>query len=78
LVRTASPSCAARKALTPTSTIAGRRTSWRLAGDTAREATSDKAKGLRAKSHQLKNLLAELMMENRLLKKGADRRVSDP
>jgi len=40
-----------------------------LAGDTAREATSDDVKGLRAESHQLKELLAELMMENRLLKK---------
>jgi transposase len=41
----------------------------RLAGDTAREATSDKVKGLRAETHQLKEFLAELMMENRLLKK---------
>src|SRR6195256_103003 len=41
----------------------------RLAGDTAREATSDDVKGLRAEAHQLKELLAELMMENRLLKK---------
>ena len=41
----------------------------RLAGDTAREATSDEVKELRAESHQLKELLAELMMENRLLKK---------
>jgi len=40
-----------------------------LAGDIAREATSDDVKGLRAESHQLKELLAELMMENRLLKK---------
>jgi transposase len=39
----------------------------RLAGDTAREATSDEVKGLRAESHQLKELLAELMMENRVL-----------
>src|ERR1700740_2663931 len=41
----------------------------RLAGDTAREATSDEVKGLRAEGHQIKELLAELMMENRLLKK---------
>ena len=41
----------------------------RLAGDTAREATSDEVKGLRAEAHQLKELVAELMMENRLLKK---------
>src|ERR1700691_33718 len=39
----------------------------RLAGDTAREATSDEVKGLRAESRQLKELLAELMMENRVL-----------
>jgi transposase-like protein len=32
----------------------------RLAGDTAREATSDEVKGLRAETHQLKELLAEL------------------
>ena len=41
----------------------------RLAGDTAREATSDEVKGLRAETQQLKELLAELMMENRVLKK---------
>ena len=41
----------------------------RLAGDTTREATSDEVKGLRAETHQLKELLAELMMENRVLKK---------
>jgi len=41
----------------------------RLAGDTAREATSDDVKGLRAEAHQLKELLADLLLENRLLKK---------
>ncbi len=41
----------------------------RLAGDTAREATSDEVKSLRAESSQLKEMLAELLMENRLLKK---------
>src|ERR1700739_3504193 len=41
----------------------------RLAGDTAREATSDEVKGLLGETHQLKELLAELMVENRLLKK---------
>src|SRR5215472_11520798 len=41
----------------------------RLAGDTAREATSDEVKDLRAESGQLKELLAELLLENRLLKK---------
>jgi len=41
----------------------------RLAGDTAREATSDEVKNLRAESSALKETLAELLMENRLLKK---------
>src|SRR5438552_8567945 len=35
----------------------------RLAGDSAREATSDEVRGLRAETHQLRELLAELMME---------------
>src|SRR5271154_3778142 len=41
----------------------------RPAGDTAREATSDEVKGLRAEAHQRKELMAALMLENRLLKK---------
>ena len=41
----------------------------RLAGDTAREATSDEVKEIQAQARQLKELVAELMMENRLLKK---------
>ena len=41
----------------------------RLAGDTAREATSDEVKQLRAESSALKETLGELLMENRLLKK---------
>src|SRR5208283_4240042 len=41
----------------------------RLAGDTVREATSDDVKGLRAEARQLKEALAEVMLENRLLKK---------
>jgi transposase len=41
----------------------------RLAGDTAREATSDEVKGLRGETHQLKELVAELLVENRVLKK---------
>ena len=41
----------------------------RLAGDTKREATSDEVKELRAQSVQLKELLAEMMLENRLLNK---------
>ena len=41
----------------------------RLAGDTARQATSNEVKGLRAEAHDLKEALAEQMLENRLLKK---------
>jgi len=41
----------------------------RLAGDTAREATSDEVKQLRSESAALKEVLAEQVMEIRLLKK---------
>jgi hypothetical protein len=45
----------------------------RLAWDTAREATSDEVKVLRAEARQLKEALAEVTLENRLLKKKRDR-----
>ena len=41
----------------------------RLAGDTAREATSDDVKGLRREAAALKEVVADLTLENRLLKK---------
>jgi len=41
----------------------------RLSGDTAREATSDEVKQLRSGASALKETLADLLMENRLLKK---------
>ena len=41
----------------------------RLAGDTARQATSNEVKALRAEARDLKEALAEQMLENRLLKK---------
>lgn len=41
----------------------------RLNGDTERQATSDEVKDLRRESTALKETLAELMLENRLLKK---------
>ena len=41
----------------------------RLAGDTARSATSDEVKALRKESRDLKEALADLTLENRLLKK---------
>ena len=45
----------------------------RLAGDTARAATSDEVKDLRREASALKEVVAELMLENRLLKKKHDR-----
>ena len=41
----------------------------RLAGDTARQATSEEVKALRREAAQLKDALAETVLENRLLKK---------
>src|ERR671926_1977255 len=41
----------------------------RLAGDTARAATSDEVKDLRREAGALKEAVAELLLENRLLKK---------
>ena len=41
----------------------------RLAGDTAREATSSEVTDLRSENDQLKQLVAELSLRNRFLKK---------
>lgn len=41
----------------------------RLAGDTVRQATSSEVKDLRAESSALKEVVADLTLENRLLKK---------
>ena len=41
----------------------------RLAGDTARAATSDEVRDLRREAGALKEVVAELVLENRLLKK---------
>ena len=41
----------------------------RLSGDTVREAGSDEVKALRSESAQLKEALAEALLENRVLKK---------
>ena len=41
----------------------------RLAGDTARQASSPEVKELRSQSSALKEVVAELTLENRLLKK---------
>ena len=53
---------------------AGRRRSWRRArngsrGDTARQASSGEVKSLRRESRALKEVVAELTLENRLRKK---------
>ncbi len=39
-----------------------------LAGDTVREATSDEVKGLRAENRELKEVVAEITLKNRVLK----------
>ena len=71
--RTASPSCAAgRDRREPLLQLvegvleAGRK---RLSGDTARQASSGEVKDLRREMHDLKEALAEQVLENRLLKK---------
>jgi transposase len=72
--RSASPSCAARKAFAQCLYYvwfkelmeAGKR---RLAGDTARTATTDEVKDLRREASALKECVADLTLENRLLKK---------
>jgi transposase len=39
-----------------------------LAGDTVREATSDEVKGLRSENRELKEVVAEITLNNRVLK----------
>ena len=41
----------------------------RLQGDTLREANSDEVSGLKQENEQLKQLVAELSLKNRVLKK---------
>ena len=41
----------------------------RLAGDTERQANTDEVKNLRLEMHDMKELVADLTLENRLLKK---------
>jgi transposase len=49
----------------------------RLTGDTKREATSSEVDGLRQENEQLKQVVAELLLKNRVLKKSAVGRESD-
>ena len=44
----------------------------RLNGDTKREATSDEVTGLRQENDQLKQIVAELSLDNRKLKKSSN------
>jgi transposase len=50
----------------------------RLAGDTARQASSPEVKDLRAESAALKEAVADLTLENRLLKKSMVADGEDP
>jgi transposase len=68
---TASPNCAGARELPKACTTkefleAGKR---RLAGDTARAATTDEVKDLRREAQELKEVVAEQALELRLLKK---------
>src|SRR6202044_2724426 len=73
--RRASPNSVGARASPRRCTMAGRKSSWRpargdsLAGDTARAATSDEVKDLRREAQALKEVVADLTLENRLLKK---------
>ena len=49
----------------------------RLTGDMRREATSSEVDGLRHENEQLKQVVAELLLKNRVLKKSALGRESD-
>ncbi len=49
----------------------------RLTGDTKREATSSEVDGLRHENEQLKQVVAELLLKNRVVKKSALGREND-
>ena len=48
-----------------------------LAGDTVREATSDEVKGLRSENRELKEVVAEITLRNRILKKSLTGHVEE-
>jgi hypothetical protein len=58
------PTCVARRGSTKTFVTVGGRSSWRRA-----RRTSDEVKDLRDEARQLKGTLADVLIENRLLKK---------
>ena len=69
-----SRSCVAGKASPRTSTTARSKDfleagKKQLAGDTVREATSHEVKGLRSENRELKEVVAEITLKNRVLKK---------
>jgi len=71
---TALPNCAVARGSQKVSITAGRKEfleagKRRLAGDTARAATTDEVKELRREAQELKEVVAEQALELRLLKK---------
>ena len=74
MARTASPSCADARGSPPRCTTAGPKEfleagKKRLSGDTARAATTDEVRDLRREAGALKEVVADLVLENRLLKR---------
>ena len=67
------PNCAAAKELRKACTISGARNleagKARLAGDAKRQATSSEVTELRQENDQLKQAVADLLLQNRVLKK---------
>jgi hypothetical protein len=79
------PVCTVEKVFPPTYTIAGVKISWRqvrsvFAGDTSREASSADLLDLKKENGNLKQLVAEIALKNRVPKKslnGSDFEVID-
>ena len=75
--RAGSRSCVAAKACTRTCITNGRKNFWRRAssawGDTKREADSHEVEEMGSENEQLKALVAELTLKNRVLRGGGGR-----
>jgi transposase len=73
VVRTVFQVCAVEKVFPPTCTIAGKdfleAGKKRLMGDTTREASSHEVVDLKKENEHLKQLVAEIALKNRVLKK---------
>jgi len=85
--RVRSPSCAGAKGFLRACITTGRRSFWvnvyvdgkkRLSGDTQRQATSGEVTKLKHETRDLKEALAETLLENRLLKKSMIADGDDP